>query len=102
MLVERQMISDLEASVNRLHKELVDLSRGQKRILEQVSALDEKVRLIVDDIDYLHNEAKIIATWHNAKGKNSLNSTQAWYDLTKNLHEYFAEELKYQNDGKSD
>lgn len=85
-------------------KIIEQIQQTQLIILRKLTALETKIdslndrfTLIVDDVFYLKNEAKLIAAWQNAKKRNNMKESETWYELTKCMNEYFADQLSHQN-----
>lgn len=93
----------------QLHHSLQHVLEGQNIIKEKLTFLDSQISLlnnkidnlthiivdVNDDVNLLKGEAKLIAAWQDAKKRNNMNQPETWCELTKALHQYFADQLNH-------
>lgn len=89
----------ITTALQKLSGKIDNLQKGQKEILSNIDSLDARFTHIVNDVMFLKTQADIISRWRKAKDGENLSSTETWYELTKNLNEYFAEEMRAKRSG---
>lgn len=92
-----QTQKEILGKMNKLEEKIGIIENKLDRIDIKFTNIANEVMTVQNDVNILKNEAKLIAAWQDAKKRNNMSGPETWYELTKSLHQYFAEQVNQHN-----